>query len=311
MSDYKAMIDTLLTNYMNNYMGAQQKASEAKNRDIAVINAFNENPRLYKDNEKMRIALAAKSYGVPIIAGALKDKPSATQKAVALGGGVIDALLFGLLKNSWYSDDSTKGWADAGRIGGTLASFLIPGQGLGTVGKILFGGGKGLVAAKGALGIGNAAKVAKTIKFADNVIDAKNAVARASRLVKSTRTALKAATAAGDFTKVASSADDAVNAWNAWKTSQKAYKAAISAKKGFKYAWDAGKAFDLVKSNPIEIANAAARLGHAYKTESNADFDFDRTPDYVNDQRLLEWAQKMGYINNGEAGNGVNMPYIR
>ena len=166
MTDYKAMVDTLLTNYMNNYMETQQKATETKKRDLAVINAFNKNPRLYRDNEKMRIALAAKSYGVPIVEGALKDKPSVTQKAVALGGGAVDALLFGLLKNSWYSDDSTRGWADAGRIGGTAASLLMPwgafGAGKGALSLLKIGKNiNSLSKAKAAFEVANKAKLAQ------------------------------------------------------------------------------------------------------------------------------------------------------
>ena len=126
MADYKALVDTLLADYMSQYQEKAAAAKKAKAHDLAVIDAFNKNPRAYKDDEKMQIALAARNYGVPIAEGARNDKATAWEKAKALGGGAVDSLLFGLLKNDWYSDDSTKGWADAGRIGGTAASLLMP-----------------------------------------------------------------------------------------------------------------------------------------------------------------------------------------
>jgi hypothetical protein len=55
-----------------------------------------------------------------------KKKPDFWQYAKAVGGGALDSLAFGLLKDSWFTDDQTKGAFKAGQWGGTLLSLAIP-----------------------------------------------------------------------------------------------------------------------------------------------------------------------------------------
>ena len=55
-----------------------------------------------------------------------KKKPDFWQYAKAVGGGALDSLAFGLLKDSWFADDQTKGAFKAGQWGGTLLSLAIP-----------------------------------------------------------------------------------------------------------------------------------------------------------------------------------------
>ncbi len=174
MADYKALVDTLLADYMAQYKEKAEAAKKAKAHDMAVIDAFNKNPRAYNDDEKMQIALAARNYGVPIAEGVSNDKATAWEKAKALGGGAVDSLLFGLLKNDWYSDDSTKGWADAGRIGGTAASLLMPWG--------VFGAAKGSMAIlKAAKALGGANKL-KNIKAIYDTANKAKLIQAAARL---------------------------------------------------------------------------------------------------------------------------------
>jgi len=75
-----------------------------------------------------------------------QSSPSFGDQALAFGGGVADSLLFGILKDSWYSDDSTKSTATAGKWAGTIASIaaslLIPGMQGKAVAQILNNSGK-------------------------------------------------------------------------------------------------------------------------------------------------------------------------
>ena len=256
MADYKALVDTLLADYMSQYQEKAAAAKKAKAHDLAVIDAFNKNPRAYKDDEKMQIALAARNYGVSIAEGARNDKATAWEKAKALGGGAVDSLLFGLLKNDWYSDDSTKGWADAGRIGGTIGSFLIPGIGW------LGGAGKGLKVLSAAGGVG---KAAKTLKFADSLNDSRSALHLAASSFKGAKTALKAADAAADgisMAKLAKLSKSATTLKNSYTQISNAINMIPKYKEGLTAAKQALEIANISR-NPISIAKAAAQLNAA------------------------------------------------
>lgn len=119
----------------------------------ADVAAFNANPRAYSDDQKMDIVARAKQLGLDYSEGKSKDKATGTEKAVAFGGGALDSLLFGVLKDKWYSDYRTEKYKNAGKLTGTAASFLIPMGSLGVAGRLLGGAGKG---AKGMLGTAKA-----------------------------------------------------------------------------------------------------------------------------------------------------------
>lgn len=104
-------------------LNAAQQADMQRN--IALIARYNQNPYSLSKAEREQAKYYAQQYGLDTSEGDFA-KPPISKQALALGGGLLDALLFGILKDSWYSNEDTKTAKNIGKAAGLLASFLLP-----------------------------------------------------------------------------------------------------------------------------------------------------------------------------------------
>lgn len=149
----------------------QQIAQQVRN-----IKEFNRNPRQFSAAQKAAIVEFAQQAGLNVSQGIKRDKATFGEHLIAGIGGVADSMLFGILKDSWYSDYRTKGSANIGKLAGVAASFAIPGLGILSsarggkaalsAGKAAYGATKGSLAASSAAAAKAAAKAAKAAKTA-------------------------------------------------------------------------------------------------------------------------------------------------
>ena len=143
-------------------LNAAQQADMQRN--IALIARYNQDPYSLSKEERARAKYYAQQYGLDTSGGDYAKNASIGRQALALGGGLLDALLFGILKDSWYSNEDTKTAKNIGKAAGLLASFLLPWSFLnatkGT--KAAIGGAKALT--KGAKAGAGAAKAGKSLQ---------------------------------------------------------------------------------------------------------------------------------------------------
>ena len=104
-------------------LNAAQQADMQRN--IALIARYNQDPYSLSKAEREQAKYYAQQYGLDTSEGDFA-KPPISKQALALGGGLLDALLFGILKDSWYSNEDTKTAKNIGKAAGLLASFLLP-----------------------------------------------------------------------------------------------------------------------------------------------------------------------------------------
>lgn len=142
-------------------LNAAQQADMQRN--IALIARYNQNPYSLSKAEREQAKYYAQQYGLDTSEGDFA-KPPISKQALAFGGGLLDALLFGILKDSWYSNEDTKTAKNIGKAAGLLVSFLLPWGFLnatkGT--KAAIGGVKALT--KGAKAGTGAAKAGKSLQ---------------------------------------------------------------------------------------------------------------------------------------------------
>lgn len=136
-------------------------------RTLAKIEAFNRDPRIFKDRDKEELIALASQLGLSVERAKKKDKATLLEQAGAGAGGFVDAMAFGLIPDSWYSSYRTNVGKNIGKAGGTIASFVIPGigaaKGFGALGKI---GRNAFRASKNAYGVMGGVKSAKSAKDA-------------------------------------------------------------------------------------------------------------------------------------------------
>jgi len=169
---------------------AQEEASRVsgveKRRLASMVRQFNEDPVSFTDAEVKWVTQTAPAMGFDISEGLRKDdahRAGFGKHLLAGGVGALDALLFDLLKDTWYSDRHTKTAKNAGKIAGTLASLyyggaLAKGVGKGIAGLTAAGAGRGLgsayttglAAAKGVGIAGKAGYIPKAIAFAKPMV---------------------------------------------------------------------------------------------------------------------------------------------
>lgn len=167
-------------------------AYEQAKADVA---AFNANPRAYSDSQKMDIVARAKQLGLDYSKGSQGDVATGKEKALAFGGGALDAILFGILKDKWYSDTRTEKYKNAGKLAGTGISFLIPAGSIGVAGRLIGGAGKGskalLGTAKALSSVGTVAKGTKKAITIKQAIAAANKARQAATAAEYAKAALR------------------------------------------------------------------------------------------------------------------------
>ena len=121
--DYNQLVNMPFNSGALMLNAAQQ---EDMKRNIALITQYNADPYSLSKEERARAKYYAQQYGLDTSGGDYAKNASIGRQALALGGGLLDALLFGILKDSWYSNEDTKTAKNIGKAAGLLASFLLP-----------------------------------------------------------------------------------------------------------------------------------------------------------------------------------------
>jgi len=190
-------------------LAAMQQQQMTNN--LKLVNTYNEDPAsLNKQGQEMAKAIAMQ-YGLDTSRGDAKLNNTFGKQAFAFGGGLLDALLFGILRDSWYSNEYTKNAKNAGKAAGLLASFLLPiGILNATKGaKAALGGAQALTGgAKAAAGGAKAA--AKSGKTLQELIGGAKAAAEAAEGAKAGAKAMGAAKSIGANVKSALAANEAI-----------------------------------------------------------------------------------------------------
>jgi hypothetical protein len=255
--------------YLEQIIAAEEsRIREEKQKKLNEINAFMLNPDNFSRDEQMRIALDAHQLGIgdATKTAAKNDKPSTLNVAKAIGGGVLDSLLFGLLKNDWYEEENTKDIAKYARLGGDVASFLLPWGMLGGAAK----GTKALYGASKALKLGKAAAgTAKVTKVAKAAVTGARATKETARLAKLAR-GLVGGAKAGKSVLGVRGVGDAIKILSKAGVGN-AIKGGVQSARTIRNIYDVGDAID----QPYQ-------------------------PDYTDYQKLLQWWKLMEDLKSGE-----------
>ena len=154
----------------NRILDAQLKDQALAERQQRALRTDRETiieaPDALTDTRKRQIMQSGTMAGMDMSpAGAGEGDATLAEQILAFGGGMVDSALFGLVPDSMYSDDRTKGASAAGKFAGTAALIglsLMPGlQGVGISKLLGLLGKKGAVAAKGAMSKKAATEVSK------------------------------------------------------------------------------------------------------------------------------------------------------
>lgn len=95
---------------------------------MRLINMYNESPSSLTKKEREMAKAYAAQYGIDTSRGdsIIGGVGNIGKQALAFGGGLLDALLFGILRDSWYSNENTRTAKNIGKAAGLAASFLVP-----------------------------------------------------------------------------------------------------------------------------------------------------------------------------------------
>lgn len=108
-----------------------ETSTNMSNQEMARLKSmarqYNENPTIFTDMEVSWLKKTAPQLGIDISEGLRKDKikfkDNVGKNILAGIGGVADAVLFDLLKDTWYSDRHTKTAKNIGKVAGTVGSL--------------------------------------------------------------------------------------------------------------------------------------------------------------------------------------------
>ena len=179
---------------------------------MRLINMYNESPSSLTKKEREMAKAYAAQYGIDTSRGdsIIGGVGNIGKQLGAFGGGLLDALLFGILKDSWYSNEDTKTAKNIGKAAGLLASFLLPWGFLnatkGT--KAAIGGAKALT--KGAKAGAGAAKAGKSLQELFGGAKAAKETAEAAKALSIGAKAIDAAKSIGSGAKAALATNAAV-----------------------------------------------------------------------------------------------------
>ena len=257
-------------------------------RTKADVAGFNANPRAYSEEQKMDIVSRAKQLGLDYSQGKNLDKATTSEKWTAGIGGALDAALFGILKDSWYSDQRTEKYANVGKLVGTAASFFIPAAGtIGVAGRLLGGAGKG---SKAMLGVANALTKGN---------NAANAIGKASKYDDIVAAAIKAVKEAKAVHKAEESAESAKSLKQTLDTLRNTKKAIVPyvSNIGWKEALAAAREASKT-ATPAEYIKAVLRLQLAARASGNAGLEDTQRP-YEDQMQMMQYLQQLqGYQQN-------------
>ena len=108
---------------------ADIQAQNLNNMRNLIIRA-NNNPRSLSEDELALAIQYGQQLGVDMSPSMKRNKANMIENVGAGIGGAIDASLFGIIPDNWYSSYRTKTAKNVGKLTGTVGSFFIPGYGI-------------------------------------------------------------------------------------------------------------------------------------------------------------------------------------
>ena len=129
----------------------ERQLKNERKRVLAYMRQYERNPQSFNNTMITQMERLATQYQIPF----QRQVPKAGfgKNALAFGGGLADSVLFDLMPDKWYSDESTRTAKNVGKIGGAGAQIAA------ALALAPFTGGGSL--ALGAKGIGGAATAAR------------------------------------------------------------------------------------------------------------------------------------------------------
>lgn len=104
-----------------------RKMRTARRRALEMTRNYNKNPHKMSSEEVTETLALAQTFGYNVNKGKKKDlKASFGDILQGVGVGAIDGALLGMIPNKWYENRRNKAYAKGGRIGGMVASFMVP-----------------------------------------------------------------------------------------------------------------------------------------------------------------------------------------
>ena len=142
----------------------ERQLKNERKRVLAYIRQYERNPNNFNNTMISQIERMAMQYQIPF--QRQEKTASFGANALAFGGGLADSIVFDLMPDKWYSDESTRVAKNTGKIGGAaaqiaaalIATGLTGGAAAPTVGAALGNVGKAGAAlasgVRGAQGLG-------------------------------------------------------------------------------------------------------------------------------------------------------------
>jgi hypothetical protein len=186
-------------------MGAAQLQDSIQTRQLALaqqrahqlVAKYNKNPKAMNQEEVMQAKAMGQTFGYDTRRGDKKDTAGVWDAILGFGGGALDSILLGILKDEWYTNRRNGDYATAGKIAGIIGSIAVGGvPGLAKGAAVT---GKGIAGTlSGTLGSGKAANIAN--KVLTGYMKYGTAPGATRNIVNATKTglgAIKAANAPG------------------------------------------------------------------------------------------------------------------
>ena len=134
---------------------AQQKAR-------SIVSKYNKNPKKMSDEETLQAKAMGEAFGYSTARGDSKDTAGVWDAVLGFGGGAIDSILLGILKDEWYTNRQNGDYATAGRIAGIVGSLAV--GGIPSLSKGAATAGRGIAnTLSRALGTGKTASIANRV----------------------------------------------------------------------------------------------------------------------------------------------------
>jgi hypothetical protein len=151
-------------------MGAAQLQDSIQTRQLALaqqrahqlVAKYNKNPKAMNQEEVMQAKAMGQTFGYDTRRGDKKDTAGVWDAILGFGGGALDSILLGILKDEWYTNRRNGDYATAGKIAGIIGSIAVGGvPGLAKGAAVT---GKGIAGTlSGTLGSGKAANIANKV----------------------------------------------------------------------------------------------------------------------------------------------------
>jgi len=99
----------------------------AQQRARSLVSKYNKNPKKMSDEETLQAKAMGEAFGYSTARGDSKDTAGVWDAVLGFGGGAVDSILLGILKDEWYTNRQNGDYATAGRIAGIVGSLAVGG----------------------------------------------------------------------------------------------------------------------------------------------------------------------------------------